>query len=120
MTGPEHPTPESYLPLHPLEFEVLLSLKAGPTHAYAVVRDIESRQPSWSNIQPTNMYRRIWRLEADGLVESVSAPAEEQDGRRKYFRVTPLGERVAVAEASRLQQLLGAAAAAGVTPREAT
>ncbi len=111
-------TAESHLPLHPLEFEILLTLKPGTTHAYSVVQAIEARQPAWSRIQPTNMYRRIWRLEASGLLEAVEAPADETDTRRKYFAITPLGELVAAAEASRLKSLLRTAQEAGVLAEE--
>ena len=106
--------PEDHLPLHPLEFEILLGLKAGRAHAYALVREIEARQPEWSKIQPTNMYRRIWRLESSGLVRAVEPPGEETDGRRKYFEITDLGGRVATAEAGRLRALLDTALQAGV------
>ena len=107
-------SPESHLPLHPLELEVLLVLKKGVSHTYAVVQDIEDRQPDWSRIQPTNMYRRVWRLEEAGLVKAVEAPPEETDRRRNYFAITPLGEAVAAAEAERLRRLLGRALEAGV------
>ena len=105
--------PESHLPLHPLEFQILLALAAGQAHAYAVVRDIEERQPAWSRIHPTNLYRRLWRLESQGL---VAMTREDADG-RKHFAITALGRRVAVAEATRLRSLLGEAVAAGVLPR---
>jgi DNA-binding PadR family transcriptional regulator len=104
--------PESHLPLHPLEFQILLALTAGRAHAYAVVRDIEERQPSWSRIHPTNLYRRLWRLESHGLITMVR---EDEDG-RKHFSITGLGRRVAVAEATRLHALLGEAEAVGVLP----
>ena len=113
-------TPESHLPLHPLEFEILLTLKRGASHAYAVVRDIEKRQPEWSRLQPTNMYRRIWRLESSGLLSSIEAPADETDSRRNYFAITPLGEQVAAAEATRLIGLLRAAREAGVLAEDLT
>ena len=112
-------TPEDHLPLHPLEFEILLTLNQGIAHTYAVVQAIEARQPEWNRIQPTNMYRRIWRLEAADLLETVEAPADETDPRRKYFAITPLGQLVAAAEASRLRSLLQVAFEAGVTAEEA-
>ena len=45
------PTPaESHLPLHPLEFQILMTLTEGSAHAYAVVRAIEARQPESQNL----------------------------------------------------------------------
>ena len=108
--------PVHHTPLHPLEFQILLCLAEGPAHAYAVVCAIEKRQPSGKRILPTNMYRRIWRLESKGLVEEVSGGKLDQAHRRKHLAITPLGRRVAVAEASRLQNLLAEAATVGVKP----
>jgi DNA-binding PadR family transcriptional regulator len=104
--------PEEHLPLHPLEFQILLALVEGESHAYAVVRAIEERQPSWSRIHPTNLYRRIWRLESKGLIELSRGPGP--DDSRKHFAITPLGRRVAAAETVRLRALLAEAARVGI------
>ncbi len=111
-------TAHSFLPLHALEFQTLLSLSAGSAHAYAIVQAIEKRQPAWSPVQPTNMYRRIWRLAADGLIEQIEAPPNVTDPRRKYFAITELGSQVAAAEAARLRSLLRHAEEAGIVARE--
>jgi DNA-binding PadR family transcriptional regulator len=110
-------TPEvvARLPLHALEFEILLSLAEEVMHAYRIVQGIEARQPSWSTILPTNLYRRIRRLAADGLIEEVDH--DEPGGRpRKYFTITELGRSVARAEAGRLRRLLGQAERGGMVP----
>ena len=90
MARPPQPTPEQHLPLHPLEFQILLSLAEGVTHAYDVVQRIEARQPEWSQILPTNLYRRIWRLASAGLLEEVESEASSKERRRKYFAITEL------------------------------
>jgi DNA-binding PadR family transcriptional regulator len=109
-------TPESYLPLHPLELQVLLLLTDGPKHAYRIVGGVEARQPEWSQILPTNLYRRIWRLAAAGLIEETEPAGPEEARKRRYFAITPLGRAVAAAEAGRLRTLLTEAAASGVVP----
>ncbi len=116
MTPRDNPAPEQHLPLHPLEFQVLLSLAEGVTHAYDVVQRIEARQPEWNQILPTNLYRRIWRLASAGLLEEVEIDASAEERRRKYFAITLLGHRVAQAEATRLRSLLLQAEQAGVLP----
>ena len=116
MTSREKPAPEQHLPLHPLEFQVLLSLAQGVTHAYEIVQRIEARQPEGNQILPTNLYRRIWRLASAGLLEEVEIEASQEARRRKYFAITPLGHRVAQAEANRLRDLLLQAEQAGVVP----
>lgn len=110
---PPKDDPLDLLPLHPLEFQILLSLLRGPANAYAIVTSIEERQVDGITIQPTNLYRRIWRLEGAGLV-SLDLPRTEADGRRKYFRITRDGRRVAEAETRRLRALLDEARLAGI------
>jgi len=118
MTPSQETFPERHLPLHPLEFQVLLSLMGGVRHAYDIVKDIEERQPGWSRILPTNLYRRIWRLASAGLVEEAAVEPSPGERSRKYFALAPLGRSVAVAEAARLRSLLREAEDAGVVPRE--
>ena len=110
-------SPEQYLPLHSLEFQVLLSLTDGVTHAYEIVRRIEARQPEWNQILPTNLYRRIWRLASAGLVEEIKDGVQLEARRRRYFAITALGRQVAQAEVTRLRGLLLQAEQAGVMPQ---
>ena len=54
------------------------------------------------------------------IVEVEERPApEEDDERRRYYRITPLGEAVARAEARRLAELVRLARASGFVPRRA-
>jgi DNA-binding PadR family transcriptional regulator len=67
------------------------------------------------------LYRSIQRMLEDGLiVEPRQRPAPGQDDeRRRYYRITPLGEEVARAETRRLTQLVRMARAAGFAPGRA-
>lgn len=121
MAPRSHPDPrtnktaDSFLPLHPLELRILMILLEGPTHGYALVREIESGGDLPGRIYPANLYRRIRDLLAAGLVEDAEPPTgEEGDSRRRYFRVTGLGREVASAEALRLKRLLDEALARGL------
>ena len=116
MKPDKQPEPADLLPLHPLEFQILLALTAGDAHAYAVVCAIEEQQPEGKPILPTNMYRRIWRLVSHGLVEEVPGDISDTARPRKHLSITPLGRRVAVAEATRLRSLLLQAKGVGVKP----
>ena len=114
----QHPTdPDAYLPLHPLEFRVLLVLKEGSAHGYRIVKEIEARERKTYSIYPGNLYRRIRDLLGKGLLEEVPGPDDvEVDARRKYFGVTSLGEAVMVAEGRRLEALVREARTLGVIP----
>jgi DNA-binding PadR family transcriptional regulator len=101
---------ESYLPLHPLEFRILLALLDGASHGYRIVKEIEAREHT--QVYPANLYRRIRDLLSKGLIEDSAAPrGEEDDGRRSYVRLSALGRRVAKAEAQRLAALVAEAQA---------
>jgi DNA-binding PadR family transcriptional regulator len=95
---------ERHLPLKPLVFQVLLALADGERHGWSLVRDVQQRG-GFGRIMPGNFYRTLRSMLADGFIdESDARPApEEDDERRRYFAITPLGERVAAAEARRLE-----------------
>jgi DNA-binding PadR family transcriptional regulator len=102
---------ERLLPLHPLEFRILLVLLDGASHGYRIVQEIESLEGG-ERIWPANLYRRIRDLLAKGLIEEAPAPrGEETDARRTYVRVSALGRRAARAEARRLETLVSDARA---------
>ncbi len=102
-----------FLPLHPLEFRIMLALLEDDTrHGYAIVRHIEESEPSWHRVLPANLYRRIRDLRTKGLVADAGLPPGVEPGeRRKYFTLTDLGRDVVRAEAARLRTLLGEAEA---------
>ena len=104
------PTAEWFLPLGNLPFHVLLALGEGASHGYAIGKEIEAR--SGGALDPTTgaLYQALRRLTEDGLVEALAeAPEPSTDARRRYFRLTPLGRRVAAAEAARLERLVAVA-----------
>ena len=107
--------PAAHLPLHPLEFRILLVLLDGPSHGYRIVRAIEE-SAEVGRIWPANLYRRIRDLLGRGLIEEVAPPAGEADGRRTHVGLSALGRRVAEAEAIRLERLVTEARAHRLLP----
>lgn len=97
-----------FLPLKPVDFLLLLALVEHEQHGYVLAREIAERTNGVIRLEPGNLYRVIKRLLDDGLVvEAERRPAPEiDDERRRYYRLTPLGARVASAEAQRLRALL--------------
>lgn len=102
----------SFLPLHPDAFRILVILGEGERHGYAIVKDLERDPARPGDLLPANLYRRIRKLRDDGLIEESEGRVDPEvdDRRRKYFRVTRLGESVARAEAARLKSLVDRAA----------
>jgi len=99
---------DQYLPLHPEAFRMLLVLRTGELHGYALVKELERDPGRPGKVLPANLYRRIRTLLEQGLIsESDRRPDPAlDDQRRRYFGITDLGEAVARAEALRLQALL--------------
>ncbi len=108
---------DRFLPLRPVEFHVLLSLAAGERHGYGIIQDAEARGET-SVPDVGTLYRALRRMEEQGLIGSAErrqAP-DAGDERRHYYRITPLGLRVARAEARRLAALMDAARVGGLLP----
>jgi DNA-binding PadR family transcriptional regulator len=112
---------ERFLPLRPVEFEILLSLAAGDRHGYGIIQDAESRALGAVPDVGT-LYRGLRRLEDQGMVKAAGrrVTAGGGDDRRNYYRITPLGLGVAKAEAQRLLALTRAARSSGLLEAEAT
>jgi DNA-binding PadR family transcriptional regulator len=109
--GQSHRDPGSYLPLSNLSFHVLLALgDVEATHGYAIGKEVLRR--SDGRLDPTTggLYQALKRLVEDGLIEQTQPDRTgSPDPRRKYFRLTPLGRRVAALEAQRLHGLVSIA-----------
>lgn len=99
--------PENMLPLTPAVFHVLLALVEGERHGYAIMQDVTESTRSQIKMGPGTLYGTIKRLLEAGLIEeSDERPDPElDDERRRYYRLTGLGERVVRAEALRYEQL---------------
>ncbi len=112
---------ERFLPLRPVEFDILLSLAAGERHGYGIIQDAESRGLAAPPDVGT-LYRALRRMQDQGLIgESQRRAAPDAgDERRHYYRITPLGLRVARAEARRFAALARAAMTTGLLEAEAT
>jgi DNA-binding PadR family transcriptional regulator len=98
-------------PLSAVAVLVLSSLADASRHAYALKKDVRDR--SAGDVAPgaTSLYRTVWQLEGDGLIEeSGERPAPQHDDeRRRYYRITPAGRRALAAELARLERLVAAA-----------
>ncbi len=110
---PKDRNPESFLPLRPVEFEILLVLAGGDHHGYAIIQQTEERTEGRIRLETGTLYRALRRLTSDGLVKpSPKRPARDlDDERRRYFAITALGQKVAAAEARRMAGLVDAARA---------
>src|SRR4051794_11947466 len=93
--------------LRPVEFHVLLALAAEERHGYGILQEVDALTEGDLQIEPGTLYRALHRMLKDGWVaESPRRPvADLDDERRRYYRLTPLGRRVAIGEAERLARV---------------
>ncbi len=112
---------ESFLPLPPATFHILLALADDDRHGYAIMQDVAARTTGALKLSAGTLYRSIQRLLEQGLiVEPRERPhPDDDDERRRYYRITALGTAVAKAEARRLAQLVRMARARGLAPEKA-
>ena len=114
--------PESFLPLKPHWFHVLLSLADEGQHGYGIMQEVLDRTGGKVRLWPATLYGTLKRLIDEDLIEESSrrpAPAMD-DARRRYYRLTTLGRAVLAAESSRLEELVRVIRSkCGVKPREA-
>ena len=112
---------ERFLPLRPVEFDVLLSLATGERHGYGIIQDADARGVTAVPDVGT-LYRALRRMQEQGLILASARREvpEAGDERRHYYQITPLGLQVARAEARRLAALMRAAAASGLLEAVAT
>ena len=105
--------PESFLPLTPATFHVLLALADDEKHGYAIMQEVAENTDGQLRLGPGTLYGTIKRMLADGWIEeSDERPDPElDDERRRYYRLTDFGQKVARAEATRLARLVSEAKA---------
>jgi len=110
-------TPEilELLPLPTATFHILLALADDDRHGYAIIQDVAARTNGEVTLGAGTLYRSIQRMLEQGLIEERNErPAPElDDERRRYYRLTAFGRKVATAETSRLASLLRLARQSG-------
>lgn len=95
------------LPLPPITLHILLALADGDRHGYAIMQEVIASTGGRIKMGPGTLYGTIKRLLASGLIDESDSRADSKlnDERRRYYRLTGLGQRVVKAEAGRYQQI---------------
>jgi DNA-binding PadR family transcriptional regulator len=121
MSSKDQPSPADLTPLSPAVFHILLSLAEGERHGYALKREISVRTGGKLKLGPGVLYGSIAKMLELGLIEeSADRPDPHlDDERRRYYRITSYGRKVAQAEAARMRALVHLAVARFGVPRHA-
>jgi DNA-binding PadR family transcriptional regulator len=100
---PRH-RPDELLPLSVPVFQLLLSLCDQELHGYAIIKDIRDRTGGEVQLTASTLYAAIKRLLDAGHIEELDERPQEDDARRRYYRITPAGLTLARLEAARLER----------------
>lgn len=108
-------------PLSAQVFHILIALAGGDQHGYAIMQDVASRSGGRIRLSPGTLYGCIKRMLEQGMIVELSdrerPRAAEDDERRRYYRLTPLGRKAARAEAARMFESLEQARIYGLAPK---
>ncbi len=112
------PKPDSFLPLPAAVYHILVALADRDRHGYSILRDVAARTGGKVRLGAGTLYSSIRRMLEQGLIEELadSPDPSSTDERRRYYRLTRLGRRVAAAEVERLRGLIEQARATGLAP----
>jgi DNA-binding PadR family transcriptional regulator len=105
--------PHAFIPLTPAVFHILLCLADADRHGYAIMREVNQRSGGTVKLGPGTLYAAIRRLLDSRLIEETEERPDPEldDSRRRYYRLTELGQRVTAAETRRLGSLVRVARA---------
>jgi DNA-binding PadR family transcriptional regulator len=100
-------------PLPSAAFQILLSLADEDLHGYAIMRQVEEQTAGRMRLGPGTLYSSIQALLEEKCIEEVGSGEDTSPGneRRRYYRLTSAGRKLARAEADRLADLLRVARA---------
>lgn len=103
--------PDELLPLTPAVFHILLALVDTEKHGYGIMQEVARLTDGQLRLGPGTLYGSIKRMLADDLIEETDERPDPalDDERRRYYKLTDFGQRVARAEAQRLARLVGKA-----------
>jgi len=98
---------DSWLPLKPVVFHILLALAERPSHGYGIILAVRERSEGTVQLETGPLYRHLRKLLESGLVVETDERPERDDERRgAYYAITPLGRDVLAAETERLAGLV--------------
>jgi DNA-binding PadR family transcriptional regulator len=100
-------------PLPSAAFHILLSLAEDDLHGYAIMRQVEEQTGGRMRLGPGTLYGSIQSLLEEKFIEEIDLGDDVKTGqeRRRYYRLTTSGRKLARSEADRLADLLRVARA---------
>ena len=108
-------------PLPWAAFQILLALADEDRHGYGIMRQVEQQTDRRLRLGPGTLYGSVKRMLEQGLIielrDKDRPDAQNDDERRRYYRLTPFGRKVVKAEAARLSEMVEQARVYGLAPK---
>jgi DNA-binding PadR family transcriptional regulator len=101
-------------PLPTAAFHILLALVDGDLHGYGIMREVAEQTDNQMRLGPGTLYGSLRTLVQEKLIQEVDGPEKETSERRRYYRLTAAGRKLARSESDRLANLLRVARAKGI------
>jgi DNA-binding PadR family transcriptional regulator len=95
-----------FLPLSPATLHILLALAAEDLHGYAIMQEVARQSEGKYKVGPGTLYDNLQKLIHRRFVEELGRRPEEEDSRRRYYRLSSLGRGVLAAETDRLGEVV--------------
>jgi DNA-binding PadR family transcriptional regulator len=95
-----------FLPLSPAVLHILACLAAESRHGYGIMQEVLRQSDGQYRLGPGTLYDNLQKLMNQGLVDEAPRPSEDDDPRRRYYRLTGLGRRVLEADLVRLRRVV--------------
>lgn len=98
--------PQDFLPLAPTAYHILLSLIGNSRHGYEIMKIVEEEMKA--KVPSPKIYRHLRKMTEEGLIEiDEKMTALADDERRRYYKITGLGQTVCIDETKRLSDVVG-------------
>ena len=96
------------VPLPSAAFQILLALAGEDLHGYGIMRHVREQTDGRVRLGPGTLYSSIQTLLDAKLIEEIAPREDGKAGRerRRYYRLTSTGRKLARSEAERLADLL--------------
>ncbi|MGH9614170.1 MAG: PadR family transcriptional regulator [Bryobacteraceae bacterium] len=94
--------PDNFLPLSPAALHILLSLAGEDLHGYAIMQDVARQSEGRYKLGPGTLYDNLQKMIRQRWVEELGGRADDDDPRRRYYKLTSGGRSVLRAETDRL------------------
>ncbi|HTA43085.1 MAG TPA: PadR family transcriptional regulator [Bryobacteraceae bacterium] len=92
--------------LSPATLHILVALAGEDRHGYGIMLEVKRQSEGQFKLGPGTLYDNLQKLMERGMVEETKAPSQNEDPRRRYYRLTRLGRSALSAEIARLENVV--------------